>query len=372
MGTITGREYVGGLVGYSYGSVSNCYATGTINGSEAVGGLVGYNKGDASNCYAISTVTGEQKVGGLIGNLYNDATVSKCYAACEVIADSNDSIGGLIGKNTGQTTDSFWDVQVSGQQIGAGGVGLSTAELQYPETYLNAGWDFTGEVSNGVADIWTITEPNTYPQLTRLDEQYPITQLDGSGTPDDPYKIATAEDMMTINFHDNINAHYALFADIDMSGMVWTAAPISFFNGTFDGRGYTISNLTIKAGGYNVTFGGRMNPVYTRTLEGSNNIGLFGRILANGVVTNLTIQDADIIGYRYVGALAGQSFGHITNCHVTGNVTGYSVVGGVVGSVRIPRYDYGAYENYISDCTADVKVFGIYNVNNIANVIYYD
>jgi hypothetical protein len=342
----------GGLVGFNFfnGCISNCYAAGTVTGEKYVGGLVGNNFGYIFNCYAIGTVAGEKYVGGLIGNhdiwgILNP-TVSQCYAACEIIADPNDSIGGLIGKSIGQTTDSFWDIQVSGQKISAGGIGLPTAKLQDSRTYLSAGWDMTGETSNGVADIWTITEPNTYPQLTRLTDQYSITQLPGSGTADDPYKIATAEELVAINDYD-INAHYALVVDIDMSGMVWATAPIFFFNGTFDGRGHTISNLTIKGHDY---------------------LGLFGKILTNGVVRNLVIQDACIIGNKYVGALAGVSLGHITNCHVTGSTTGVTYVGGLVGSVIIPGNF--AFENYVSDCSADVAVSGNDNVQNIANVDY--
>jgi hypothetical protein len=328
----------GGLVGRNAGYISNCFATGTVTGDIRLGGLVGNNFGGyISNCYAIGTVTGEEYVGGLIGVNYGNA-VSQCYAACEIIAYSNDFVGGLIGISEGQTTGSFWDVQVSGQKISAGGIGLPSAKLQDSRTYLSAKWDMTGETSNGVADIWTITEPNTYPQLTRFTEQYTVTQLPGSGTSDDPYEIVTTVDLMAINDYD-INAHYVLVADIDMSGMVWATAPILFFDGTFDGRGHTISNLNIK---------------------GSDYLGLFGKILTNGVVTNLTIQDAYIIGNKRVGILAGVSLGHITNCHVTGNVTGVSNVGDLASSAKV---------KFISDCTSDVALSGNEYVYNIANLV---
>ena len=161
IGTVTGWEDVGGLVGLNGSYISNCYAICTTIGSEFVGGLVCNNSfnGYISNCYATGIVKGDKHVGGLIGNHdFSHAIVSQCYAACEIIADPNDSIGGLIGKSTGQTTNSFWDIQVSGQKISAGGIGLSTAKLQDPATYLSAGWDMVGEISNGLSDIWIITE----------------------------------------------------------------------------------------------------------------------------------------------------------------------------------------------------------------------
>jgi len=352
IGTVTGDENVGGLVGSNDNYISNCYAECTVTGSELVGGLVGknwgyYYFGYVSNCYARGTVTGEESVGGLIGNnKHSNSTAYQCYAACEIIAEPNDSIGGLIGKSSGRTMNSFWDVQVSGQKISAGGVGLPTAKLQDASTYISAGWDMAGEKSDGLVDTWTITEPNSYPQLTRFTDQYPVIQLPGSGTEVDPYEIATAEDLAAINYYD-ISAHYALVADIDLSGIIWSTAPILVFNGTFDGRGHTISNLTIKGDSY---------------------LGLFGNIMTDAVVTNLIIQDACIIGNILVGALAGKSSSHITDCHATGSVTGVSYVGGLVGLIDL----YGNHLEFYSNCSADVVLSGNDHVQDIANTTVHD
>ena len=207
-----------------------------------------------------------------------------------------------------------------------------------------------GETSHGLVDIWTIAEPNTYPQLIRFADQYPTTQLAGRGTEDDPYEIATAEDLVAINNYD-ISAHYALVADIDLSGIVWSTAPILVFNGTFDGRGHTISNLII---------------------EGDSYLGLFGYIMIDGVVTNLIIQDACIIGNKLVGALAGKSRSHITDCHATGNVTGVSYVGGLVGLIELGLIELGGPFEFYSNCSADVVLSGNDHVHNIANTTFYD
>jgi hypothetical protein len=289
-------------------------------------------------------------VGGLVGSSDSSySTISQCYASCEIIAEPNDSIGGLIGKSSGRTMNSFWDVQVSGQKISAGGVGLSTEKMQDTEIYVNAGWDMAGEISDGLVDMWTIAEPNSYPQLTRFTDQYTITQLSGSGTEDDPYEIATAGDLAAINYYD-IDAHYELVADIDLSGIKWSTAPILVFGGTFDGRGHTISNLTIDGCGY---------------------LGLFGRIMSDGVVTDLTVQDALIVGYDdYIGALVGMSLGHIENCHATGSVAGDSYVGGLAGLISL--FGSPDFEGFYPDCTADVVVSGNNCVDNIANTGFYN
>jgi hypothetical protein len=45
-GTIRGVRYVGGVVGYSEGTITNCYNTGTVSGLNYVGGVVGDNTGN--------------------------------------------------------------------------------------------------------------------------------------------------------------------------------------------------------------------------------------------------------------------------------------------------------------------------------------
>jgi hypothetical protein len=94
----------------------------------------------------------------------------------------------------------------------------------------------------------------------------------GSGTPDDPYQIATAEDLMLLGeTPEDYDKHFILTADIDLDpnlpgrkvfGMAVIAPDIDptwskvesnpydgrAFAGVFDGNGYVIGNLhrTIK------------------------------------------------------------------------------------------------------------------------------
>ena len=97
-GSVTGTSrFVGGLVGYNAGSVTNCYSTGLVNGGEDVGSLIGNNIGNVSNCYSTSSVKGYSRVGGLIGG--NFCNVSDCYSDGSVVGDVN--IGGLVGGNIG-------------------------------------------------------------------------------------------------------------------------------------------------------------------------------------------------------------------------------------------------------------------------------
>jgi filamentous hemagglutinin family protein len=95
--TGSGNE-VGGLVGNNYGDVSNSYSTGDVNGSSTVGGLVGSNYyGTVSNSYSTSDVSGLSSVGGLVGS-NNSGTVRNSYSSGNIVG-TGDSVGGLIGHN---------------------------------------------------------------------------------------------------------------------------------------------------------------------------------------------------------------------------------------------------------------------------------
>ena len=68
----------------------------------------------------------------------------------------------------------------------------------------------------------------------------------GDGTPENPYKIATAEQLKAVG--DNRRAHYVLIDDIDLGGETNPWTPIGSdenyaFTGTFDGNGHTIRFL---------------------------------------------------------------------------------------------------------------------------------
>jgi len=142
----------------------------------------------------------------------------------------------------------------------------------------------------------------------------------GTGDPNDPYQIATAEQLISIGSDPNLlDKHFVLVNDIDLDpnlpgGRTFTQAVIapyishafSFqdapFAGQFDGGGFRIRNLTVEA-----------NTGYY--------IGLFGDIGTDGRVSRLGLENASIRGARYcVGLLAGVNHGAITYCHATGSV----------------------------------------------------
>ncbi|MCF8398301.1 MAG: T9SS type A sorting domain-containing protein, partial [Bacteroidales bacterium] len=145
-GDITGNDYVGGLIGDNQNSVSSCYTdingAGSVYGVSKIGGIAGLNDGSLNNSYCHSTVTGQFNVGGIVG--YNDGAgnISKCYSTGSVSVSG--SSGGLVGYNNfGTVTGSFWNIITSNQPTSSGGTGLYTGQMQEAGTYLSEGWDFT-------------------------------------------------------------------------------------------------------------------------------------------------------------------------------------------------------------------------------------
>ena len=159
-----GDRQIGGLVGYANeATISNCQSTGSATGDSYVGGLVGWNRDTVRNCYSLASVTGEWLVGGLVG--HNRGTVSNSYSS-GVVSGSED-VGGLVGRNyEAIVSNSFWDIQTSGQTTSDGGTGKTTAEMKSIATFT--AWDIIAVTpgQTNSAYIWNIVDDETYPFLS--------------------------------------------------------------------------------------------------------------------------------------------------------------------------------------------------------------
>jgi filamentous hemagglutinin family protein len=151
--TVGGDSSVGGLVGYNDYRITNSYSTGAVNGTgDYVGGLVGYNLGGITNSYSTGAVSGYSLVGGLVG--FTADSITNSYSTGAVSGDL--SVGGLVGVwGGGAITNSYWNIETSGQPTSSGGTGKTTAQMKQQATF--AGWDFV--------NTWGIVEGSSYPYL---------------------------------------------------------------------------------------------------------------------------------------------------------------------------------------------------------------
>jgi hypothetical protein len=124
-GNVTGGRAIGGAVGANQGPVDGSYSSGIVTGDEYVGGLVGYNNaGGVSDSYSSSSVSGDQRVGGLVGQNSN-GSISNSYSTGDVAGDI--SVGGLVGVNDeGAVRNSHSSSKVTGNEYVGGLVGRTT------------------------------------------------------------------------------------------------------------------------------------------------------------------------------------------------------------------------------------------------------
>ena len=99
---------IGGVVGYSWGTIENCSVSGSVSGTVYVGGVVGAQiDGSITGCSSSATVKGMVDVGGVAGQTNSSATLTACYATGNVIIEINPKKniagGGLVGMNAGSS-----------------------------------------------------------------------------------------------------------------------------------------------------------------------------------------------------------------------------------------------------------------------------
>lgn len=196
-------------------------------------------------------------------------------------------------------------------------------------TELQSGsYDYIFEVYDNMAQ-------NSPQDIEVLCDIYPP----GSGTPEDPYQITNVEQLAYIgSIPEFYSKSFVLLDDVDCDGHPFYGAVIASdtiddstfygteFTGVFDGNGYRIINLTINPGVSN------------------SFLGLFGNIGLSGEVKDLELENCNVLGpssgSAYIGAIAGQNTGEITDCFSSGQVRGGCCVGGLVG-----RNYYGTITN---------------------------
>ena len=161
------------------GLLENCAVAGSVTAEEltAVGGLLGRNDDEVTDSYATASVEGDSIVGGLFGS-NEDGTVTDSYATGSVVG--NDRVGGLVGlSSNANEIDSYWDTETTGQSTSDGdGTGLTTDEMQGSEAETNMdGFDFEN-VWDSVLESDDDTSADGYPILIALDRE---KQLEAQG-----------------------------------------------------------------------------------------------------------------------------------------------------------------------------------------------
>ena len=411
-GTMTGSSTsVGGLVGSTSGSVtiSNCYSTALVSGANYVGGLTGANWGtQVDSCYCAGKVlqTGSGGyVGGFVG--YNKiSTITECYFNSETSGQSSGIGYDYYGTQTvtGLTTAqmkqagsfSNWDFStvwgIVTESTYPALLAVNNAPFAFADsittiqtsinldTLLINDYDYeTGQTALTYKIIsYTTDNSSGSDRIYTFNSDYRVTLVycageitakgdtlwgnlattvlvktpEGSGTINDPYRIAMLADLQFLSENSSTwGSYFIQTADIDASDTKnWNNSegfsPIgnstTNFSGYYDGQGYIISNLFIDRTASDIGLFGILSSeanllnigVVNGTISGGNyRVG--GLVGANngGTIKQCFFSGTVTGAYRTVGGLAGFSSGQIEESYTTGSVSGSGRMGGFVGNL---------------------------------------
>ena len=360
---VSGNEFVGGLVGEVFvgsfeGAYTICrhcvYYGNSISGTTYVGAIVGASVLGHPTLLNVfyPGVLNFDAVGhvGADGSEYSIVDFHRVYSVTAELSPAH--VEATLGEGTTYGGIIFYDNAISVDDRLYYGAGMNV-NLVYDATEMQDHAEFsTTYAGAGVATPTSL--PITIVD-SRQDVVVSVTPLlsdwSGSGTEQDPYLIkfpfqldSLAKRVNRGNSYEN--TYFKLAADLDYSDVALTDGnnytPIASnavndnlrFKGHFDGDYHTISGIRIS--------------------KGNAYLGLIG--VFEGELKNLTIENSSIaaLGEKgRIGALIGENFGTVENCHVKADVSVSSVsgvnVGGIIGM------NYGSINRSTSAATVSAK-----------------
>lgn len=429
-GNITGEKNVGGIsgsFGIFEGTSDQCVNKGSVNGVENVGGICGTtgNRCHISGATNEGDVTGEQYVGGIAGsfggslhsqarNLINNKNTG------DVIGKSY--VGGILGENSGTSanniTGNINEGDVKGEDKVGGFVGYNNKANVTGNTnsgnlvgYTNVG-HFVGQ-QNPAYSPDTVTGNVSTGNLNILENNDFTRTVDGTTVSYIVYTqkgfetwVAEAHKSVEENYVCNLTLETDIVLPIPAAGESnWT--PIgnykavgynnypNSFSGKIDGKGHTISNLTINTTVPGAGFIGQINGGSIKNLNFANvnikstssNVAVCAGVVASSAVRidnchvlSGTVQSSG----GYVAAIAGSDDSDlptnsyiILNCSNRADVTGNGQrVGGIAAYISCDNcQNYGRVTNNSkSDYTGGIagrgKVRGSANFANVSGYSY--
>ena len=324
-GNITGKSKVGSMVGTLTGTLSRSFSRARVNGHDFTGGLVGMGgKVTVSDCYYTGQVSSKYMTGGIVGyfssggagsvisNCYNAGSVSGTQAG-QMVGNINSAVSNIKLENCYGLNDTFVHTATAYETVNCSA--LSEADMK--ANYKALGKAFYQDALRPQNKGYPVLNVFLY----HLDST-PTLPVDSSGV----YHIYTTEDLVALGYLVNIEQQsfkgktVKLEADLDLNYVPWVSiggncisetSTNPGFRGKFLGQGHVIKNLCINSGNwYN---------------------GLFG-VVEKGMIENLGIESGMVMGGQKTAGLAGYAKSStIRGCYNKANVSGTSIVGGLVG-----------------------------------------
>ena len=383
---ITGRHYIGILVGASYGAVVACYTTGSVtstitSGLTDTGGLVGLLNtatppASIHSSYSTASVNSADYVGGLVGRSLN-SVITNSYSTGRVTRTSGAGpyIGGLIGYGSGNTiTATYYDTDTSGCVTGGangctgsnGGTPKTTAELQNPTAYtgIYATWSANLDGVAGNDAPWDFGTTSDYPTLVYHEEvDYDLdndnlidvanlAQLNGmrydrNGNGANEASGRYAETPANFAVHSSAFPRrlpgmgcphgcrgYELVADLDFDSDGDGDVDANDHGGAYwnSGDGWTPIGDIGSTTAWRTTFRGNghtINNLFINTPSDGDK-GLFAQTWTEGRIESVGVTNANITATTWSAILLSTNNGNVVGCWTSGKIVGTDRVGGLV------------------------------------------
>ena len=362
---ISGVDYVGGLVGKTYSSVTGCKVSDSsivATGKEA-GGLIGYAEANSMG----STIT---------NNVVKNVTVYANNRAAGLVAQPNTTV-----KVYNNTVDTVTVVATDTSEYQPGAVvsnALAPANV-YDNTANNCkvGREVYGLtlIPDGENSQIIVNDKEGFLNLTKLFANWTELFTDGNGTTYTNYANGAGADYYyagrwTVSLEADIDLNNATISPVVIKHPVSTGAP------SFEGNNHTIKNAKIvtnattenEAGLFNASSIAFKNLKLDNIHVTGSNVGnstagiLSGSVNKDQGVQNITIANSSVTGGKYTGGVVGYGYTDVLNCTLT-NVTvkgGYKL-GGLIGYICTSGTNTGDVSgNTLTDCTVDGIGGGVY------------
>ena len=391
-GNLTGGNNTGGILGYvprnsvtlstsKKTTIKDCYTKVALTGSGSfIGGILGRVQGEAevTDCYVTGTIKGSA-VGGIVGAyMGRSLEVKNNVSLLDSINVGTSPVGRILGYDpvddglTLKDNYAWAGMRVNGNVVADSSIDGKGFLYYKGELGKQLSDVFTNK------DVWTF-EDNKLPVLKNIsnaqDNALPSYfeghLFEGEGTEQNPYIISSYDDLAKLSDLTNSKGEtfsgkfFKQTADIIYYDYYNSWIAIKDFEGTYDGNGKTIVNVlgifnnlkgTVKnlnmENIYHIndvteeTFGvlaniteGKIINCHVKNVNiNANNkddIGLItGELERGGLIENCSAE-GEITGRRYLGGIAGKSYGKVKGCTFKGKliIKGDSA-GGIVGDCQ--------------------------------------
>ena len=347
----SGMLFVGGIAGMSMGEIRDCRNVGVVTNSAdassmgedfcVAAGIAGYNLGKVHSCANESLITSKGKACG-IAPCDEDGGESGSVANCYNLGNVTGVTAYGFGVSSGTAQNCYYLCKVNGEDKSVY-MDATGAEKAITKTGEDAETKYMVGESELVALLnewakandaaeWENSTEEPYAPVFKAESDTP-TPWDGTvdtswyDASKDTFEISTAAELAglakLVNGGNNFSGKtIKLTADIDLNSKEWT--PIGTqgnpFKGEFDGSQHSVVGLKL-----------------VNSIGENGMIGLFGSI-SGGTVSNLTVSGevSDDKGFAFDGGIAGNAVNAtIRNCVSSVKIidTMGSYIGGIAGNI---------------------------------------